>query len=524
MKKIRTKIVVMVVACLLITGAVLGLLSIYELQNLGKSNIDIIEESLRKDFDTMIKNQIQSAVSIVEHVYEKREQIGQQAARNLAANLIREINYGESGYIFVYDSTGNTVVLLGNAAEGTNRWDLKDALGNYIVRDIVNAAKTGDNFTTYYYPKPGEEEALPKRSYNQYFAPYDWIIGTGNYIDDIDSIISEENNKMNKVIREIILIILLVDLIIVVLAVIISWLIGRKISRPLEILADDIKKVSDGNLSVNFEVKSKDETGILASALSDMIERFSGSITRIKRIADEINLNANDVAATSQQIANGASEQAANAEEISASMEELVSNIHQNTDNSRESNQIVAKAATDAIEGGDAVEDSVNMMNIIAEKIKVIDEIARSTNMLALNASIEAARAGEAGKGFAVVASEVAKLAASSQHAAAEITDLSIESVEKADRSRRIMQEMVPLIQKSADISAEIKAGSEEQAKGAGQINSALVQMDDVIQGNASASEETASMAENLKSNADNLKDAVSFFRLDSIDMNLLEK
>ena len=351
--------------------------------------------------------------------------------RRMPAAALRAINYGDSGYIFVYDSAGNTLVLLGSDAEGTNRWDMQDSVGNYIIRDIVEAGKDGTGFTTYYYPKPGETEPLPKRSYNEYFAPLDWIIGTGNYIDDIDLIIETEKGKMEAIINRIIIVIVLLDIVIILISIFLSWIIGKKISGPVEQLAKDVGKVADGDLSVKIAVESRDETGVLAAAVADMVERLNLTIEKIIAISGAINHSANEVASTSQQVAQGASEQAANAEEISASMEQLSANIQQNTDNSKQSSVIVSGAAEDADSGGHAVEEAAQLMKTVAEKIRIIEEIARNTNLLALNASIEAARAGEAGRGFAVVASEVGKLAANSQAAAGEITGLSIDSVQK---------------------------------------------------------------------------------------------
>lgn len=512
MKRIHLKIILLVIISLLSLGLIMGFLSIFQIYTLGTNNINSLETKLREDFDLMIKGQIESAVTIAGHIYAKKDVIGEQQAIEQAADALRSMRYGESGYMFVYNSAGDTIVLLGNEAEGTNRWNLQDTAGSYIIRDIVETAKNGDGYYTYYYPKPGEEESSPKRAYNEYFAPLDWIIGTGNYIDDIDTLVAAEKDKMNNQIRQIVLLILLADLLVIVISVIVSWFMGKRISRPVEILAEDVRRIADGDLTVQIDVKSKDETGILASAFTDMVFRLNSTINKIISIAADINNSSMQVADSSQQVASGASEQAANAEEISASMEELVANINQNTDISRESNTIVTGAAKDAESGGSAVEESVAMMKTIAEKIRIIEDIARNTNLLALNASIEAARAGEAGKGFAVVASEVSKLAASSQAAAGDINDLSSESVKKADSTRELMMAMVPAIKKSAEIASEIMHGSIEQTKGAEQINAALLQMDEVIQANASASEEIAAMADILKKNSHELDEAVGFF------------
>jgi methyl-accepting chemotaxis protein len=209
----------------------------------------------------------------------------------------------------------------------------------------------------------------------------------------------------------------------------------------------------------------------------------------------------------------GASEQAASAEEASASMEEMASNIRQNADNAQETERIALKSAQDARGGGEAVKETVAAMKKIAQKIGIIEEISRQTDLLALNAAIEAARAGEYGKGFAVVASEVRKLAERSQKAAAEINDLSGSSVDVAERAGHMLDQLVPDIEKTAELVQEISAACNEQDSGAEQINKAIQQLDQVIQQNASASEEMASTSEELSTTSDGLADQAEHLR-----------
>jgi methyl-accepting chemotaxis protein len=219
------------------------------------------------------------------------------------------------------------------------------------------------------------------------------------------------------------------------------------------------------------------------------------------------------ISSSSIQLAQGASEQAANLEEISASVEELSSTIQQNADNASQTEKMASKSAIDARNGGEAVKQTVEAMKNIAERVVVIQEIARQTNLLSLNAAIEAARAGEHGRGFAVVANEVQKLAERSQSAAREIEGLTKSSLGVADQAGRMLDQLVPDIQKTADLVTEIHAASTEQSSGVGQINAAVQQLNSVVQGNASNAEELASTSEELSAQGQLMREAVVFLK-----------
>lgn len=211
-----------------------------------------------------------------------------------------------------------------------------------------------------------------------------------------------------------------------------------------------------------------------------------------------------------------ASAKYAGAEEVSSSVEEMAATIRQNSDNAAVTEGIADKAVKDIQRGSEAVTKSVEALKEIAGKISIIDEIARQTNLLALNAAIEAARAGESGKGFAVVASEVRKPAERSQKAAGEISELSRTTVETSQDAGRIIVAIVPDIRKTSDLVREIAAASREQSAGVEQIGKAMVQLDSVIQANASASEEMASIAEEFAAQAQQLATTVAFFKISS--------
>jgi len=274
--------------------------------------------------------------------------------------------------------------------------------------------------------------------------------------------------------------------------------------------ADVAGEIARGNLTV--EVKLASEKDQLGKALANMVVKLREVIGQVRGAIENVSSGSQAMSASSEEMSQGASEQAAAAEEASSSVEQMTANIRQNADNAMQTERIAIQAAKDAQEGGGAVGATVKAMKEIADKINIVEEIARQTNLLALNAAIEAARAGEHGKGFAVVAAEVRKLAERSQKAAGEINELSTGSVAVAEQAGKLLESLVPNIQKTAELVQEISAASKEQDAGAEQINKSIQQLDAVIQQNASASEEMASTAEELSGQSENLAEMIDFF------------
>ena len=304
------------------------------------------------------------------------------------------------------------------------------------------------------------------------------------------------------------------------LGIIIAWALTRMITRPILQGVDFAKRMSQGDFTRTLDIDQRDEIGILAQALNNMVSRLQAVVADVDSATHNVAGGSAELSSSSQSLSQGATEQAASIEEVSSSMEQMASNISQNAENARETEALASKAASDARESGGAVGQTVEAMKEIAEKISIIEEIARQTNLLALNAAIEAARAGEHGKGFAVVAAEVRKLAERSGTAAAEISELSSSSVEVAEKAGDMLGQLVPDIERTASLIQEITAASNEQNAGATQINQAISQLDTVIQQNASASEEMASTSEELSSQSQQLQDTMSFFNVGNTTSN----
>ena len=330
-----------------------------------------------------------------------------------------------------------------------------------------------------------------------------WIIAAGA---DMSELLTPLKSLRN--------VLLILALVIIVVGIGIVFVIAKTVTGPINYAVDISKQVAGGDLSVEVDIKTKDEVGDLLQAMQDQISKLSTVVYSVKEVASNVTDGNEQLSSGVQDLSSGASEQAASVEETSAALEESSATIEQNLENAKKTDEIAAKTASLAEEGGSSVRQTEEAMKTIAKKIGVIEDIAYQTNLLALNAAIEAARAGDKGRGFAVVASEVRKLAARSETAAGEISQLSKNSVIVAESARAQIDEIVPMIHQTADLVQEISSASQEQANGIMQITEAVSQLDKVTQSNAALSEELASTAEEINAQAELLNQEVEYFQL----------
>ena len=462
--KVRTKLFVMN-AVVIVMVAVASILAISGMMQLKNDAINKLEEQTRADYDTEIKNQVDNALTVLDYFEQQYEQgkCTLEEAKVQAADALRNLRYGENGYFWADQTDGTNVVLLGSKTEGTNRLDAQDANGYYMVQAIIEVGQQEDGgYANYVFPREGETEALPKRSYSKLYEPFGWVVGTGNYTDYIDEIVVAEQEEVNQQLASRVKVMLVTVLVLVAVLLVISWAIIRDITLSLKKVVLFAGKLAEGDFTVRArkqQMKRKDEFGTLAvkmnqlaiqlNALLGQIQNESQGIgcvvENINQAVDTLNGEIEGVSATTEELSAGMQETAASAEEIndmSIQIEEVSKNIAQRAQDGAGKAEAIynrAKIAKETTER--SYQSTVTMqqeMNVrlskALEEAKVVSQIevlagtimdiTEQTNLLSLNASIEAARAGEAGKGFAVVAGEIGNLAQESRNAVESIKQI----------------------------------------------------------------------------------------------------
>jgi methyl-accepting chemotaxis protein len=394
-------------------------------------------------------------------------------AQESAKNALQEMRYGDNDYFWINDMGPRMIMhpfkpeLNGKDLSGS-----KDPNGKHLFVEMVKVCqKDGAGFVDYMWPKPGKPDPVAKISYVKLFPQWQWVIGSGIYIDDVEQ---EVGRIFNLVFG--------VAALIMVGCLALSWLLGRSIAKPIDRI-----------------------------------------IQHLNAGADEIASASSQVSSASQSLAEGASEQAAGIQETSASLEEMASTTQQNADNAnqanhlmKDANQVVERATGEMTQLTKSMGEISSASEETQKIVKTIDEIAFQTNLLALNAAVEAARAGEAGAGFAVVADEVRNLAIRAAEAAKNTSVLIDDTGKRVKdgsslvaKTKQAFDEIAEAASKVGDIVGEIAAASSEQAQGVEQINKAVTEMDKVVQQNAASAEESASASEEMTAQAEQMKSMV---------------
>ncbi|MDK2601255.1 methyl-accepting chemotaxis protein [Vibrio vulnificus] len=516
----------------------------------NEQQIEITRDNMMRMKQEELKNYIQMAKSAVQPLLKRR------ATLEEALPVLRELEYGDSGYVFAYDSNGTRIVVgKSDKGIGENFINLQDQKGNYLIKDLLKNARTGD-FTTYYFPKPGQTTPLPKLSYSIFISEWDLMIGTGFYTDDIDAIVMEMENTAHDALQTTLSAIAFFAIIIALIVGVFAVFVNRSIMRPLEMFDESIRSFASGD--ADLTARMEDFSVPEFKQLSRNFNQFVGSLQNIirsvtevgndvvsetdnmSRRASEVDRLASGQREETEQVATAMTEMTTTATEISSNASQAAQAARYAEENAHEAQTIVNSAASSVRElagevskANDVISRLEGDVKNISSSLEVIQDIAEQTNLLALNAAIEAARAGEQGRGFAVVADEVRKLASRTQDSTGEIhlminqlkaaSDAAVKAmdasqargestVEEANAAAAALLKIIDSIGTIMDMNSLIATATEEQSIVGQEISERIVVISDQSSQSADLANQNRMGSQSLNKKAHQLSDLVGRF------------
>ncbi|OOE64015.1 chemotaxis protein [Salinivibrio kushneri] len=519
----KTKLLLLAIVPLIVSIFVTSAVTAYNEQMLIEQNIATFRGKLVNER----KNQLKEVTQVAENIVKRINPGNSQARLAEVKTALSDVQFGDSGYFFMYDKKGvNVFHPMKPSLEGKNLIDLTDPKGNKVIQGLLETAQRGDGYFNFMFEKPGTSELIDKIGYAVMVNNNQWMLGTGAYIDDIEREVAIYRLEANKALDAQIWRLTLLGLgTVIVTGLIVGWF-AQRMGQPVNNMLEKLNDIAngEGDLTQRLSIHGHDEIAQLGHAFNRFVEKLQHTIQRVAQVTTQVTSTASDMAQQTSEVAEKLQVHDNETEQVVTAVTEMSSAAQEVAQNTTQVADAATSATQDAKDAQSQVHDSIAAVERLVERmgqssnevdqlkeqsdkitsvLSVIGGIAEQTNLLALNAAIEAARAGEQGRGFAVVADEVRTLASRTQTSTHEIRDMldglhvhvdsAVKTIAESD------QECQTMAKTSADIGERITS-----------VSAAFSQVNDMTSQIASAASEQTTVTEDIHRNLISIRDIVA--------------
>ena len=550
--KLKGKLTLFSILPMLLVTAVVMIVVYFQMSRVGDEEVIAMRESMMESKRQELRNYIELSLSAIEPLRE-------QGRKEDARDALRSMNYGDDGYVFVYEFDGTVVANRPDpSAEGTNRWKLADPNGVVIVQELIAAAKNNGDFVRYDWNKPSANAVKPKLSYADQISEWGWMIGTGFYIDDIDEAVAARRAEVSASIEATMITIAGIAFGLLVVVAGLSSVVAGIMIKPLRNTAQALNDISkgEGDLTQRLAVDTQDEVGDVATGFNGFTGNIQNVVREVKSAVGSLTQSTRQMDAVVGRTHEDANIQKQETDQVAAAIHEMAAAVQQVAGSAAQAAEAAHEADQEAGDGQRIVQDAISSINRLADDVNraaevitclgedtqaigsvvnVIQGVAEQTNLLALNAAIEAARAGEQGRGFAVVADEVRTLATRTQQSTEEIHRMierlqsgarqavevmeasqaqSQSTMETAGHANESLGRITRSVGLITEMNTQIASAAEEQTAVADEISQSVQQIADIAERSSKNAGEMSSMSGTMAEIEKRLSELVNRFKV----------